>query len=416
MSVQEEFQDWMVKEEKNGQGTANNYAWAIDKISQNYSENTREHIDIYKITDLLKLKHIAKEYCFSGKYSDFGNFHHGLYRASINKYLKFIEAKENSGIIKKSGIEINPKETININGIDIPLFKSNDETIQKFVQKILRLMIKNNLISNNEIINMLNKDYCEKTFGINYPIIQVDENKLKDDKGHSRYWKNEIAEIHGKTYYACSQWWKQKEVIYKKKLSEWIKKVARIINGETTDTDWKKPQNDGEKYKNILSNDKKQKLTSNNKHEILNKAFDFILPVLPRFIGSTLEKNDKNTWWQKYVINNLPSNTIWDLPKNGTYDECINKLDISLCLKIIIQNWQNIFKYIIKNIKLSWVHELIEIRNDVSHWSIEKSNNYYFEHISHTLSVMKLFMGSIDTNIADQISELKKEFESKFED
>jgi len=81
-----------------------------------------------------------------------------------------------------------------------------------------------------------------------------------------------------------------------------------------------------------------------------------MLPVLPEFVGNTLQKKDKNNWWQNLVLKNLPSNAVRDLPKNGTYDEYINKLDISLCIKIIIPNWQDIFKDIIKNIKFSWVH------------------------------------------------------------
>jgi hypothetical protein len=139
-----------------------------------------------------------------------------------------------------------------------------------------------------------------------------------------------------------------------------------------------------------------------------------MLPVLPVYIGNILHEKDPNTWWQKYVLNSLKPNTVWDLPRNGTYEEYINKLDISLCIKIIIQNWPDIFKDKVKNIKFSWVHELIEIRNDVSHWSIEKSTNYTFEFISHTLSVMKLFMGSINVDVAEQISKIKQEFENKY--
>ncbi|WP_461246800.1 hypothetical protein, partial [Treponema sp. R6D11] len=65
-------------------------------------------------------------------------------------------------------------------------------------------------------------------------------------------------------------------------------------------------------------------------------------------------------------------------------------------------------------IKISWVHELLEIRNDVSHWTTEKSTNYTFDLISHTLSTMILFVRSININVANQISELKQDFENKF--
>jgi hypothetical protein len=159
-----------------------------------------------------------------------------------------------------------------------------------------------------------------------------------------------------------------------------------------------------------------QQLTSNNKREILNKAFDFMLPALPVFVGNTLQKRDKNHWWQNYVLNKLQSNTVRDLPRNGTNDEYINQLDISLCIKIIIQNWQDIFKHIIRDIKFSWVHELIEIRNDVSHWTNDKSTSYTFESISHTLDTMILFMRSINNDVAEQIAKIKQGFENKYKE
>jgi len=165
-----------------------------------------------------------------------------------------------------------------------------------------------------------------------------------------------------------------------------------------------------------IAPDLKQELTPNKKHEILNNAFDFMLPVLPKFIGDTLQKKDENDWWQHYVLNKLPPNTVWDLPRNGTFDEYINRLDISLCIKIIIENWKEIFKYIIRNIRLSWVHELIEIRNDIAHWTNEKATIYTFEYISHTLSTIIHVMRSIETNAAEQISKIKREFENKYKD
>jgi len=59
----------------------------------------------------------------------------------------------------------------------------------------------------------------------NFPIIQNDKTKLIDGEGHPRYWSNEMF---GGRYYACSQWWKEKEEIYREKLSKWIKKIGEI--------------------------------------------------------------------------------------------------------------------------------------------------------------------------------------------
>lgn len=173
--------------------------------------------------------------------------------------------------------------------------------------------------------------------------------------------------------------------------------------------------NQEEKIKNYF-NINLPKLTSGIKHETLNKAFCFMQSVLPSFIGKTLQDKDEKRWWQNLVLKKLHINSIRDLPENGNYDEYIDNLDIPLCLKIIIENWHDIFKKIIKNIKFSWVHELLETRNDISHWTNEKAKKYSFDFIRHTLNAMRLFMQSIDLNTSVQISELIREFEDKYED
>jgi hypothetical protein len=71
---------------------------------------------------------------------------------------------------------------------------------------------------------MLDKQYCKETFGIQFPIIQNDQTKLRDGKGHPRYWANAIFEV----YFGCSQWWKDLDSVYSSKLSKWIKKIAEL--------------------------------------------------------------------------------------------------------------------------------------------------------------------------------------------
>jgi hypothetical protein len=71
---------------------------------------------------------------------------------------------------------------------------------------------------------MLDENYCQETFGIEFPIIQYDKTKLII-YGCSRYWSTEIF---GDKYYACSQWWKQHDEMYESKLSKWIKKIGSM--------------------------------------------------------------------------------------------------------------------------------------------------------------------------------------------
>ena len=156
-------------------------------------------------------------------------------------------------------------------------------------------------------------------------------------------------------------------------------------------------------------------LTTVSKHEILNKALDFIQPVLPNFVGRILQNADKIDWWKNLVLNKLQPIHTRDLPRSGSYDECINRMDILLCFRIIKENWYDIFKNYFKKRELSWVHELIDIRNDTAHWDNEKADNYTFELIEHALSVMKLFMLSVDLNASNQISAIISELENKYE-
>jgi hypothetical protein len=119
----------------------------------------------------------------------------------------------------------NTELSITIKGVNIPLYKNNNENTQDFVKRILHIMFNNNLIPNSEIQNMLNKDYSKDTFEIAYPMLQNNESQLYDRVGHPRYWKTEIF---GGRYYACSQWWKDNADIYEHKLASWIKKIANL--------------------------------------------------------------------------------------------------------------------------------------------------------------------------------------------
>jgi hypothetical protein len=120
---------------------------------------------------------------------------------------------------------IDREKSINIKGINIPLYRSNKEKTQDFVKNILHIMFNNNFLPESEIQNMLNKEYSVKTFGISVSMLQNDRRKLNDRKGHGRYWKREIF---GGEYYGCSQWWKEKNNIYELKLAKWIMKIAEL--------------------------------------------------------------------------------------------------------------------------------------------------------------------------------------------
>ncbi len=113
-------------------------------------------------------------------------------------------------------------ETININNISIPLTKSEGESVQDFVKKIMRILLNNNLLSQQEIQNLQDKEYSKRIFYLQFPLIRNVRDGYKDTSGRGRYWSKEIF---GGKYYVCSQWWKDHHEIYLVKLKNWLKSI-----------------------------------------------------------------------------------------------------------------------------------------------------------------------------------------------
>ena len=81
------FKNWLLKRGK--KGAANSYPKAIHQISEHYSIQTGEHVDIYKLKDQRKISEIARDYGQIGKFSKFGYEQHGRFRAAIGRYSDF---------------------------------------------------------------------------------------------------------------------------------------------------------------------------------------------------------------------------------------------------------------------------------------------------------------------------------------
>ena len=81
------FKDWLLK--RGNKGAASSYPRAIYQISEHYSAQTDENIEIYKIKDQGKISAIAHDYSQTGRFSEFGYEQHGRYRAAIGRYSDF---------------------------------------------------------------------------------------------------------------------------------------------------------------------------------------------------------------------------------------------------------------------------------------------------------------------------------------
>lgn len=90
------FENWLKETENKSGQTAYNYAKAINRISKHYSENTKQNINLYSVTDLSNLKTIKDLYGTSGIYSEYGHTGNGTNRAAINSLYRFRENTVNT--------------------------------------------------------------------------------------------------------------------------------------------------------------------------------------------------------------------------------------------------------------------------------------------------------------------------------
>ncbi|MDR1389237.1 MAG: hypothetical protein LBJ31_04610 [Treponema sp.] len=118
--MRDDFEKWMSTTESKVPGTVSSYASAINRISQHYSNETGRSIDIYQIKDILLIKGICTEYNRGGRFEDFGDENHGLYRAAISTYVRYFGETgcgDNSGFNKGTNFavsdgKINKKNSI----------------------------------------------------------------------------------------------------------------------------------------------------------------------------------------------------------------------------------------------------------------------------------------------------------------
>ena len=133
----ERFNNWLIKNENKKSQTGYNYSNAINKISEHYSKETKEEVVLYAITDLEKLEVIKEHYNSKGKFSEFGNMHHGLYRAAIKALCRYRENTANIDF-KNEGeqnLEINTHKSSSSDTLQIQLYP---EDADKFKELLLK--------------------------------------------------------------------------------------------------------------------------------------------------------------------------------------------------------------------------------------------------------------------------------------
>lgn len=132
--------------------------------------------------------------------------------------------KLNNHIINNLSLIDNDKSKSYIGEISVDFKRKENETTQKYIKRVLYNLFRENKISKHEIENLHNKEYCKKTFGINYPLLFNSRQESFLGNGY-RSWSDTIY-----NYYVCSQWNdKIYRDMYEDYIVKWVNRISKNI-------------------------------------------------------------------------------------------------------------------------------------------------------------------------------------------
>lgn len=138
---------------------------------------------------------------------------------SISPSLQIQNVGDSQIETSQNQLPVSTQEIIKINDVSVPISKGNGESVQDYIKKIMRLLLNNNVLSLQEIERLQDKEYCKKTFYLQFPLLRSVSEGHKDTSGRGRYWSKEKF---GSNFYVCSQWWKNHHATYLKKFNQWL--------------------------------------------------------------------------------------------------------------------------------------------------------------------------------------------------
>lgn len=97
---EEKFQNWLIRNENKKAGTANAYASAVAKISEHYSNNNHQLVNLYTIKNSNELSEIIALYDFKGQYFEIGEIGHGTYRNALKAFKRYLKGEPRNSLKK----------------------------------------------------------------------------------------------------------------------------------------------------------------------------------------------------------------------------------------------------------------------------------------------------------------------------
>ncbi len=100
-------------------------------------------------------------------------------------------------------------------------------------------------------------------------------------------------------------------------------------------------------------------------YEYAQKGLRILHPLLAGFVGMEMNNAYKAKWWDEvlYILNDHAE----ELPSYGDYAELVDSLDIANCIRVILREWKDIFKYELDKDAQTLLNELMGIRNTIAH-------------------------------------------------
>lgn len=104
--------------------------------------------------------------------------------------------------------------------INCNIFNLEYNKLQDFVKYAIQKLLETESLSEEEIENLENKEYCKEIFNLDYPLLSKEETAYAKDTKHHRYYAKSGFYVKG--YYLCNHWFKRNE----DKFTEWLKNLS----------------------------------------------------------------------------------------------------------------------------------------------------------------------------------------------
>jgi predicted AAA+ superfamily ATPase len=143
---------------------------------------------------------------------------------------------------------------------------------------------------------------------------------------------------------------------------------------------------------------------------IIGEGLAIMVEMLAPYVAQQLQGHYRKTWWQEGVLDKLKSEA-FNLPAEGDFTKLVNSMDAALCLKIIKNNWREVFVTKLSRDHRNWVEELIITRNNWAHMT--PISDFADDDAWRALDTMARLMEQIDNEATVKLRKMAKEIRDK---